>query len=115
VDTRYTDQRQWFAAEVQTHEAHLRRWLQARFPALTDRDDLIQESFLRLMRAHTTSPIANVRAYLFVTARNLALNHLRDRRHTHPKDVGDFDPTRVIDGKADIPEAVARNQELHLL
>jgi len=64
---------------VQPHEPALRRWLGARFPSLTERDDLVQESFLRLWRARAGRPIAHVRAFLFATARNLALNHLRHR------------------------------------
>ncbi len=110
-----SDQTQWFAAEVQPHESHLRRWLGARFPSLNDRDDLVQESFLRLLRARAAGPIGNVRAFLFRTARNLALNHLRHRRHAHPEGLGKIDPTSVLDERADTPEAVARRQELEIL
>ncbi len=115
VDSPRSDQAQWFAAEVQPHEPHLRSWLGARFPSVSDRDDLVQESFLRLLRAHAAGPIGNVRAFLFTTARNLALNHLRHRRHSHPAGMGEIDPAGVMDGQADTPEAVARRQEIDLL
>ncbi len=115
VETPRTDDPQWFTAEVQAHEPDLRRWLQARFPALSDRDDLVQESFLRTLRAHAARPIANVRAFLFVTARNLALNTLRARRHSHPADMGEVDCSGVVDGHTDVSEEVSRNQELDLL
>ncbi len=115
VESPHSEQSQWFVAEVQPHEAHLRNWLGARFPSLVDRDDLVQESFLRVLKARAAGPIANVRAFLFTTARNLALNHLRDRRHSHPKGVGETDPAGVLDGQADTSEAVARRQELELL
>ncbi len=115
VETPRTEQGQWFTTEVQAHEPHLRRWLQARFPALRDRDDLVQESFLRALRAHATRPLENVRAFLFVTARNLALNTLRARRHSHPADLVEVDSSRVIDLQTDISEEVSRNQELDLL
>ncbi|MSU73081.1 MAG: sigma-70 family RNA polymerase sigma factor [Opitutus sp.] len=105
----------WFSQEVQPHEAELRCWLGALFPSLTDRDDLVQESFLRVWQAHAGRPIANVRAFLFATARNLALNHLRHRSYRHPEGLGEIDPSSVIDEQADTPEAVARHQELELL
>lgn len=105
----------WFSAEVQPHEPQLRRWLGAQFPTLVDRDDLVQESFLRVFRARTAGPIANARAFLFTTARNLALNHLRHRRHARPKNAGWSDSLHVLDERIDTPEAVARRQELELL
>lgn len=40
-------------------------------------DDLVHDAYACLMEAHATGPIACPRALLFVTARNLALNHLR--------------------------------------
>ena len=64
--------------------AALRAWLRARFPVVTDADDLVQEAYARLMQAHATGPIACPRAFLFVTARNLALNHLRHQRIERP-------------------------------
>lgn len=74
------EQSRWFAEEVLPHEAKLRAWLRGRFPAVTDVDDLVQDAYARLMEAHATGPIACPRALLFVTARNLALNHLRHER-----------------------------------
>ncbi|MBI2497428.1 MAG: RNA polymerase subunit sigma-24, partial [Opitutae bacterium] len=40
----------WFAEEVQPHEPALRAWLRNRFPTLVDPDDLVQESYARLLR-----------------------------------------------------------------
>lgn len=109
------DANRWFNQEVQPHEPALRRWLGARFPSLTDRDDIVQESFARVLRARINSPIANARAFLFATARHLALNHLRHRGYRHPEGLGEIDASSVIDEQADTPEAVARHQELELL
>ncbi len=100
---------------VQPHEAALRGWLRARFPSLPDHDDLVQDSFLRVLRARSESPIANVKSFLFSTARNLALNHLRHRRHSHPAGMGETDPSGVLDERTDTPETVARAQEIEIL
>lgn len=46
-----TEQARWFAEEVYPHEPALRAYLQARFPTLGDHDDLVQETYTRLLRA----------------------------------------------------------------
>ena len=44
VDSPRPDNAAWFAAEVLPHEALLRGWLRARFPALPILDDIVQET-----------------------------------------------------------------------
>jgi RNA polymerase sigma-70 factor (ECF subfamily) len=110
-----TGQTRWFIEQVQPHEPALRAWLRVRFPSLADCDDLVQESYLRLLRAHATYSITSVRAFLFTTARHLALNQLRHRRHSHPNAPVAIDVSVVLDGSASVPESVARDQEMKLL
>jgi len=105
----------WFTEEVQPHEPALRAWLRSRFPTLTDADDLVQESYTRLLRARETGSIACARAFLFVTARNLALNQLRHLRHERPEGLAELDASGVLDESAAIPESVARADDLQLL
>ena len=45
-----TEQSRWFALEVQPHEPALRAYLRSRFPLLQDFDDVIQETYTRLLR-----------------------------------------------------------------
>lgn len=105
----------WFAEEVLPHEEALRTWLGGRFPALRDIDDVVQEAYSRLLRARETGPIACPRAFLFVTARNLALNHLRHQRHERPAGAEESDPAEMLDAAAAIPEAIAVAEELQVL
>ena len=105
----------WFAEEVQPHEPALKAWLRGRFPSLTDADDLVQEAYSRLLRARETGSIACARAFLFVTARNLALNQLRHLRHERPDGLMELDASGVLDESAAIPESVARAEDLQLL
>ena len=105
----------WFAEEVLPHEAALRSWLRGRFPSLVDADDLVQESYSRLLRARETGSIACAKAFLFVTARNLALNQLRHLRHERPEGITEIDAVGVLDESAAIPESVARAEDLQLL
>ncbi|MEN9637215.1 MAG: hypothetical protein RL077_5619, partial [Verrucomicrobiota bacterium] len=97
MSSQNSDSARWFAEEVLPHEAALRAWLRARFPVVTDADDLVQEAYARLMQAHATGPIACPRAFLFVTARNLALNHLRHQRIERPEGAAEIDALSVAD------------------
>jgi RNA polymerase sigma-70 factor (ECF subfamily) len=105
----------WFAEEVQPHEAALRSWLSGRFPGLQDIDDVVQETYARLLRARETGSIACPRAFLFVTARNFALNHLRHQRHEHPDGATEVDAATLLDERAAIPDSVAGAEDLRLL
>lgn len=104
----------WFAEEVLPHEPALRRWLHVRFPRM-DTDDLVQESFLRILRAQATHPIKHTKTFLFTIARNLALNQIRHDRHEHREALREIDPSLVLDDVPGIPESLARRQEHELL
>ena len=105
----------WFAEEVLPHEPALRGYLHARFPSLRDIDDLVQESYARLLRAHDTGPIACAKAFVFVTARNLALNHLRHQAHERPDGLAEISAASVLDDGKGVQETVARAEELQVL
>jgi RNA polymerase sigma factor (sigma-70 family) len=109
------EQSRWFAEEVLPHEAKLRAWLRGRFPAVTDVDDLVQDAYARLMEAHATGPIACPRALLFVTARNLALNHLRHQRIERPEGAAEIDALSVADERVGMPEALAQAEDFQVL
>src|SRR5262245_32337048 len=110
-----TDQARWFAEEVQPHEPALRAYLQARFPSLGDYDDLVQESYSRILRAHAAGPVRSVRAPLFTTARNAALDLFRRRRVAPLEVVTDFTDSCVLEEQPGVPEQVGRRQELEIL
>lgn len=110
-----TDHSRWFAEEVLPHEAKLRAWLRGRFPDLGDGDDLVQETYARLLKARATGPVASVQAFLFVTARNLALNQLRHRRIERPAGAVELDALAMADELAAGPEAVARAEDFQVL
>lgn len=97
------------------HEPKLRAWLKARFPAVGDADDLVQEAYARLMQAHATGPIACPRALLFVTARNLALNQLRHQRIERPEGAAEIDALSVADEREGAPEALAQAEDFQVL
>jgi RNA polymerase sigma-70 factor (ECF subfamily) len=106
----------WFTVHVHPHENMLRAWLRGRFPKESDIDDLVQEAYARMLEAYETTTIASPKAFLFATARNLALGRLRRQQgigalhFLRGQDVDD-----VLDETTDVPQAVSRAQELELL
>jgi RNA polymerase sigma-70 factor (ECF subfamily) len=80
-----TEQARWFSEHVQPHEPALRAYLSKRFPTLPDHDDLVQETYVRLLRLADPGRLAHPKAFLFTTARNAAIDLFR-RRNVHPHD-----------------------------
>ena len=67
-----------FENVVSAHHGEIFRYLQRVIGRAGDADDLSQETFLRAYRAYGSLPgEANLRAWLFAIATNLAKNHFR--------------------------------------
>lgn len=105
----------WFAEEVQPHEPALRAWLLARFPALGDHDDLVQETYRRLLAAHAAGRVRCARAFLFTTARNAALDVFRRRRILPLEEITDFGASAVLEEQPDAAALAGHRQELEIL
>src|SRR5688572_18673021 len=105
----------WFMEEVQPHEPKIRAWLHARFPAIGDVDDLIQETYLRVLRARSAGKLDHPKAYLFATARNAALDRFRRNQVISFERLADVsDSSVLVDGQRAI-DATQREQELDIL
>lgn len=110
-----SEQTRWFLEEVQPHESKLRGWLHARFPSLPDVDDLVQEAYARLVRAHARGDVANPKSYLFATARNAALDIFRRNKVISFERVEEIDDRSVLEQSPDVAETLSRTQDLELL
>jgi RNA polymerase sigma-70 factor (ECF subfamily) len=93
----------------------LRGWLRHRFEAEVEIDDIVQEAYMRVLRAHEAGVLASPKAFLFATARNLLVDRLRRHENSRTQSLGEIDALNVLDERDGIPETVARNQELALL
>jgi DNA-directed RNA polymerase specialized sigma24 family protein len=49
----------------------------ARYPTLTDADDIIQDAIIRVLKARESAELLIPKAFLYATAKNLALDQLR--------------------------------------
>lgn len=109
------EQTRWFAEEVQPHERSLRAYLHGTAPLLADVDDLVQESYLRLLRMRETGQIRSVKAALFAIARNAVRDALRRKMINREVSVTEIDALPVSDETADPLDALSRQQEQRLL
>lgn len=104
----------WFSAEVQPHEGALRGYLHGFVPP-GEIDDLIQETYVRLLRARERGPIEHLRGLLFATARNAARDLHRRRATADTIPITEIGESRVFDTAPGVSETVSRRQETDLL
>jgi len=106
-----------YLLEALESEGLLRAYLfrYVRNPA--DVDELLQETYARLLVAHPTGcgEVRSVRALALTIARNVALDWLRHRDVVPMDLVSDLASLDVLDEKAQVDEIVNSHQELALL
>jgi RNA polymerase sigma factor (sigma-70 family) len=87
------DERDWLAERFEEHRGHLRAVAYKMLGSLSEADDAVQESWLRLSGADT-SEVENLRAWLTTVVARVSLNVLRSRRtrREEPLDVRVPDP-----------------------
>ena len=96
----------WLAAAFEEHRDHLRAVAYRLLGSMTDADDAVQDTWLRLTGADT-SEVENLGGWLTTVVARVSLNMLRSRRHEEP--VGDSWPGRRDDdgqGRRSQDEAV---------
>lgn len=110
-----TDQARWFLENVHPYEPALRAYLHRRFPSLPDHDDLVQETYVRTLRAHEGGRVPCPRAFLFTTARNAAIDLFRRQRARVHEEISDLTSLPLIDEAPGAGEALEREQRLDVL
>ena len=91
----------WLAVEVMPHEPAVRAWLRRGRRSEPDIDDIIQDTYARLVRVPDTDAIRNVRAYFFRAAHSAVVDQVRRQSVIAIDAVADIDRLQVPDGEAD--------------
>jgi RNA polymerase sigma-70 factor (ECF subfamily) len=105
----------WYREQVLVHEQALRSYLRRAFPIVTDIDNVIQETFVRVLEAQRSTPIENVRGYLFATARNQALALIRRREIVSIDSITEIEALDISTDEPGVPERVGLKLEIELL
>ena len=105
------DQAHWFAESVRPHEQALRAFLSRRFSSLPDHDDVLQETYVRLLRHCDSQPLAHTRAILFTIARNVAIDQIRRARRTPVDPINDATEVALLEAAPDAAEMLDHAQQ----
>ena len=109
------EEARWFTENVQPHEPMLRSWLIRRFRSIGDLDDIIQEAYIKILRAKKNGQLVSPKAFLFAISRNLVLDRLRHSKVERIDALAEIQELAVIEDSNDVRETVALAQELELL
>ena len=112
--TALDDQNRWFSEEVQPHEPALRAYLRHRFPLMHDVDDIVQESFVQVLR-RDRGKIASIRSYLFTVAHHTVLRVFRKRKVFSDVPVNELPDWRLVENAPDAAEAAHYRLQEELL
>lgn len=81
----------WLADAFEEHRGHLRAVAYRLLGSMTDADDAVQDTWLRLTGADT-SDVENLGGWLTTVVARVSLNMLRARRYRHEEPLGDSWP-----------------------
>lgn len=104
----------WFAKEIQPHEPFLRSFLRG-VARPSDVDDLVQESYTRLLRLREAGKMARSRGLLFTIARNAAHDLFRRRGRANTVPVAEAAIERVVDESPDAAETASLQGDVEVL
>jgi len=107
----------WLAKEILVHERALRGYLRRFFKSVVDVDDVVQETYARLLglKPSAWAAVRNWHAFLFTTARNVALDRIRRSRVVSLDALAEMGSVDVLDQTPSVDEALNARQELALL
>jgi RNA polymerase sigma factor (sigma-70 family) len=85
------DRAVWLGRNILPHEPALRIWLLNRRLGDLDADDVIQETYTRLINVKSVDAIRSPRSYMFETAKSVIYTHLRRSKIVPMANFSDFD------------------------
>ena len=105
----------WLAEEVQLFELPLRAYLSRSLPSQADVDDLVQDTYVRLLKAKERGSIRHTKGLLFAIARNAVRDYLRQKSNEDVVPITENAIFPVLEGDETLVELVCRHEELAIL
>jgi len=105
----------WLGRQVLPHEPALRAWLSRRRLGGLDVDDIIQETYSRLMTAESVQHVHDTRSYTFQVAGSVVIDHLRRMKVVSIASMPDLDYLEVVSEEPSPERQVIDRDELHRL
>ena len=112
----FSDERAiWLGRHVLPHEPALRAWLRRRHLGGLDVDDIIQETYTRLVSADSVAHIHDAKSYAFQIAGSVVIDHLRRMKVVSIASVPDLDILEVVSDEPSPERQVIDRDELRRL
>jgi RNA polymerase sigma-70 factor (ECF subfamily) len=89
------DEREWLTEQFETNRTHLRAVAYRMLGSVSEADDAVQESWLRLSRTDT-SQVENLRAWLTTVVARVSLDMLRSRRSRREEPLAAHLPEPIV-------------------
>jgi len=105
----------WLGRHVLPHEPALRTWLRRRRLGGLEVDDVIQETYTRLIAAESVAHVLDAKNYAFQTAGSVVIDHLRRMKVVSISSVPDLDYLEVVSEDPSPERQVIDRDELHRL
>jgi RNA polymerase sigma factor (sigma-70 family) len=112
----FSDERAiWLGRQVLPHEPALRAWLSRRRLGGLDVDDVIQETYSRLMTAESVQHVLDAKSYAFQVAGSVVIDCLRRMKVVSIASMPDLDYLEVVSDEPSPERQVIDRDELHRL
>ncbi|HVW75613.1 MAG TPA: sigma-70 family RNA polymerase sigma factor [Rhizomicrobium sp.] len=105
----------WLGRHVLPHEAALRTWLRRRRLEGLEVDDIIQETYSRLIAAQSVQHVLDAKSYTFQIASSVVIDHLRRMKVVPISSVPDLDYLEVVSEDPSPERQAIDREELHRL
>ena len=89
------EEREWLAERFEANRTHLRAVAYRMLGSVSEADDAVQESWLRLSRAET-GDVENLRAWLTTVVARVSLDMLRSRKSRREESLGPHVPEPIV-------------------
>lgn len=105
----------WLGRHVLPHEAALRAWLRRRRLQGLEIDDIIQETYSRLIAADSVAHITDPKSYTFQIASSVVIDHLRRMKVVSIASVPDLEAIEIRSEEPSPERQAIDRAELHRL
>ncbi len=90
----------WFEKEIKIHEPSLRAYVCGKIPKSADADDIIQETYVRILKLKNKEEIASPKSLLFTIARNIINDLFRKKYVSKTISLGEMELLSVLSHQA---------------
>ena len=105
----------WFLEEVYPHEPSLRSFLHRSLPSSADVDDVVQDTYTRLLHARERNSIRSTKPLLWAIARNVVHDFFRRQRIARLESITENNSLSVLEDGLNLMESLCQQDEYALL